>query len=124
MSDGRLFQKFAIEYIKNILFKGYNCNFSENIAFNFMEYIQLFTESEHSEQQNKLYQEIIALKNEKAQPQDYMHSGDFDMIINSISGQDLKNVMEQFQFNFYQIPGVSIEENVNYCIIMEIKGFL
>ena len=37
MSDGRLFQKFAIEYIKNILFKGFNCKFSENIAFNFME---------------------------------------------------------------------------------------
>ena len=43
------------------------------------------------------------------------------MIINSISGQDLKRVMKQFQFNFYQIPGILIDENVNYCIIGEIK---
>ena len=121
MSDERHFQKFAIEYIKYILFKGLNCHYSENIPLNFIEYVQDFTDSEHTEQQNKLFHNIIALKNEKAQSQDCMFSGDFDMVINSISGKDIMSAKNKFQFNIYQYPGISIEENVNYCIIGEIK---
>ena len=41
MKDVRLFQKFSIEYIKNIILNGYKCTFYENISFNFL-YISLF----------------------------------------------------------------------------------
>lgn len=103
MSDGRIFQKFSIEYIKNILFKNYNCSLSENIPFNFFQYVQTFTESAHSKLQNEIFHDIISLKNEK-NSQDYMLSGDFDMLINSISGNDLKSAMNKFQLNVYKYP--------------------
>ena len=102
MRDGRLFQKFAIEYIKNILFNGYKCNFSKNISFNFLDYILTFTENEHSDVQSKLFLELIAFKDEKDKHQDSMYSGDFDMIINSIAGKDLKKIMKKFPMNFYE----------------------
>lgn len=121
MSDGRLFQKFATEYIKNILLKNHFSKCSENIPFNFFEYVQIFTESEHTETQKKLFQDIIAFKNSKAQSQDYMFSGDFDMIINSISGQNIMEAINEFTYNIYLYPGNTIERNVNYCIIGEIK---
>ena len=121
MSDGRLFQKFAIEYIKNILFKNYNYSFSENIPFNFFQYVQTFTESDHSKLQNEIFHDIISLKDEKANSPDYMFSGDFDMVINSISSNDVKRAMNKFKFNIYQYPGCSIQDNANYCIIGEIK---
>ena len=38
MKDGSLYQKFAIEYIKNILFNG-KFNLSENMTFNFSNII-------------------------------------------------------------------------------------
>ena len=121
MNDGRLFQKFSIEYIKNILLKNNFSKCSENIPFNFFEYIQIFTESEHTETQKKLFQDIIGFKNSKAQFQDYMFSGDFDMVINSISGEKLMKAINEFSYNIYLYPGNTIEENVNYCIIGEIK---
>ena len=121
MSDGRLFQKFAIEYIKNILLNNYKGKISENISFNFFEYVQTFTESDHSKLQNKIFRDIISLKNEKAQSQDYMFSGDFDMVINSISGKDIINAKNKFKYSFYQYPGKDINAEKNYCVIGEIK---
>ena len=50
-----------------------------------------------------IFHDIISLKNEK-NSQDYMLSGDFDMLINSISGNDLKSAMNKFQLNVYQYP--------------------
>ena len=100
---------------------GYKCDFSENISFNFFDYLITFTENEHSEVQSKLFLELIAFKNEKAKPQDYMYSGDFDMVINSISCRDIKAIMRKFPMNFYEYQDNSIVENTNYCIIGEIK---
>ena len=122
MRDGRLFQKFATEYIKNILLNGYKYNnLSENISFNFTDYLLTFTENEHSEEQSKLFLELIAFKNKKAEPQDYMYSGDFDIVINSISGGAIKSIMKKFPSNFYEYQNNSISDNINYCIIGEIK---
>ena len=121
MNDGRLFQKFAIEYIKNILLNNYKGKISENISFNFFEYVQTFTESDHSKLQNKIFRDIISLKNEKAQSQDYKFSGDFDMVINSISGLDIINAKNKFKYSFYQYPGKDINVEQNYCVIGEIK---
>ena len=121
MGDGRLFQKFATEYIKKILLEGNKIICSENVSYNFFDYVQTFTESNHSEQQNKLFQDIIGLKNDKARSEDYYFFGDFDMVINSISGQNIKKAMINFPVNIYQYPGISIEDNTNYCMIGEIK---
>ena len=121
MKDGRLFQKFAIEYIKNILLKGYKCTFSENISFNFLDYLLIFTENEHSKLQSKLFLELIAFKDEKSKPQEYMYSGDFDMIINSLSGSDIKKIIKNFPMNFYEYQDDSIIGDANYSIIGEIK---
>ena len=121
MSNGRLYQKYAIEYIKNILLKEYQIKISENINFNFFEYVQIFTESDHSRLQNKIFQELISLKDEQAQSQDYMFFGDFDMIISSISGLNLVNAKKKFKSNIYLYPGNKIKKDDNYCIIGEIK---
>lgn len=123
MNDGMLFQKFSIEYLKNILFKNKNNNykFSENKNFNFFEYVKLFTECEHSEKQYKLFNEIISLKNQKAESKEYMYNGDFDVIIDSIPGKDIKYAIENFQYSIYLYPGKQIQDNTNYCLIGEIK---
>ena len=121
MKDRRLFEKYSIEYIKNILFKEYNCIFSENIPFNFLDYVKIFIGSNHSEQQTKIFQNIIALKNKKAQSEDYIYFGDFDMVIDSISGKNIINAMDKFKSNFYEYSGDLINNEDNYCIIGEIK---
>lgn len=121
MSEGRLYQKFAIEYIKKILLMNNNCKFSENITFNFFEYVQIFTESDHSTLQKQIFQDLISLKNEKAQSQDYIFFGEFDLVISSIPGLDIMNAMNNFKYNIYQYPGKEIKKEDNYCIIGEIK---
>ena len=115
MKDGRLYQKFAIEYIINILLNG-KFNLSENIAFNFSDYIITFTENEHSSLQNKIFLELIAFKDKKAEIQDYMYSGDFDMVIYSIFGADIKQSIEKFPMNYYEYLKNYICENTQYCI--------
>lgn len=120
MKDGRLYQKLAVEYIKNILLNG-KFNFSENMAFNFSDYLITFTENEHSSLQSKIFLELIAFKDKKAEPQDYMYSGDFDMVIDSISGADIKKSIEKFPMNFYEYQKNYIKDNTQYCIIGEIK---
>ena len=63
MTDGNLFQKFSIEYIKNIIFSKKGSKYKENIQFNFFDYIKLFTESPHSGSQKRLFKLYIYLLN-------------------------------------------------------------
>ena len=95
--------------------------FSEKISFNFLEHLTTFTENEHSKLQGKLFLELIAFKDEKAKRQEHMYSDDFDMVINSLSGNDIKKIIKKFPMNFYEYQDDSIEGEDNYSIMGETK---
>ena len=121
MTDGSLFHKFSIEFIKNIIFSKKGSKYKENIQFNFFGYIKLFTESRHSGNQKRLFEKIISFKEEKASPNDYMNMGDFDLIIESIKGENIINSLIRHKYNIYHYPGKEIEKEKTYCVLCQIK---
>ena len=95
MTNGDLFAKFSIEYIKNIIFEKKSLKFKENAQFNFFDYIKLFTESEHSKNQKELLEEIIGFKDGKVKTDEYLNSGDFDVIIDTVKGSYILNILNK-----------------------------
>ena len=122
MTDGNLFAKFSIEYIKNIIFAKKNLKCKENIQFNFFYYIRLFTESKHTEEQKKIFEDIIGFKNQKAGKDEYLDLGDFDFVIDAINGSDILNALDKHKYNLYHYPGEKIKKDLKYCVICEIKS--
>ena len=121
MTDGNIFQKFCIEFIKNIIFSKKGSKYKENIQFNFFDYIKLFTESPHSGSQKRLLEKIISFREEKASPNDYMNMGDFDLIIESIKGEYIIDSLNKHKYNIYHYPGKEINKEKKYCVLCEIK---
>jgi hypothetical protein len=121
MNDGKLFAKFSVEYIKNIIFNKKGSKYKENIQFNFFSYVKLFTELEHTKRQKELFEKIINFQSEKADSNNYINCGEFDLIIESIKGEDILNSLSKNKYNFYLYPGKEIKNNEKYCIISEIK---
>ena len=122
MTDGDLFAKFSREYIKNIIFEKKNLKCKENVQFNFFDYVQLFTESEHSSRQKTLFENIIGFKNEKTNKENYLNVGDFDLIIDTIKGSVILDSLNDHKYNIYHYPGEEIKKDSNYCIICEVKS--
>ena len=122
MTNGDLFTKFSIEYIKNIIFEKKSLKFKENAHFNFFDYIKLFTESEHSKKQKELLKEIIVFKNGNIKKDEYLNKRDFDVIIDTVKGSDILNILTKHKFNIYHYPGEKIKEDAKYCVICEIKS--
>jgi len=123
-TNGDLFAKFSIEYIKNIIFEKKSLKFKENAQFNFCDYIKLFTESEHTKNQKELFEEIIGFKDGKVKKDEYLNSGDFDVIIDTVKGSDILNILTKNKFNIYHYPGEKIKEDAKYCVICEIKSYI
>ena len=92
MTDGDLFAKFSREYIKNIIFEKKSLKYKENVKLNFFDYFKLFNESEHSSRQKALFQNIIGLKNEKIDKENFLNVEDFDFIIDTIKGSDIYSI--------------------------------
>ena len=120
MNNGDLFAKFSVEYIKNIIFKKGSI-YKEKVKFNFFDYVEIFTKSEHTEKQKELFQNIICFNNEKAEPNEYINLGEFDLIIDSIKGEDILNALSKNKYNFFHYPGKEIKKEEKYCLVCEIK---
>ena len=121
MSNGDLFSKFSIEYIKNIIFDKKGTKYAEKVTFNFFNYVKAFTESEHSEIQKELFENIIGLKGSKTAQEDRLFMGDFDLVIYSIRGEVILKALNKYKYNLYHYPGKEIKSENQYCLICEIK---
>lgn len=121
MSDGNLFKKLSVEYIKNIIFLKKGRKYQENIKFNFFDYIKLFTEIKHSKRQKEIFEKIKSFQDKEAKPDDYLNSGEFDLVVYNIKGEDILNALTRNKFNFYHYPGIDININKSYSLIAEIK---
>lgn len=123
LTDGRLFEKYAIEYTKKILlnFSNNNFSFKENQTFNFYDLVQIFANSEHSEDQTKLFEEIINLKSNAKDGKKLNNAeGDFDFIINNIKGNEINKAIKKYKYNIINCFRKEITAQ-NYNIICEIK---
>ena len=109
------------EYIKNIIFEKMNLKFKEKIEFNFFDYINIFTKSEHSKEQKELLEKIICFKDGKILENEYLNSRDFDLIIDTLKGRDILKALNTHKYNLFHYPGKEINEDLNYCIICKIK---
>ena len=118
IDDGIAFQKYASDYIKNILFKDIKLNFSEGVDFDFHDFTKIFTKS-FSLAQHSLFYEIIGLKYPKENEQ--YSSGDFDLIFNGIKGEDITKIMKLYPSNILKSNKTPLDNNLTYNIIFKIK---
>ena len=118
LDDGIIFQKYSSKYIKNILFKNFQFSYFESVYFDFTDYIKLFIKSFTLDQYN-LFCEIIGLRFKKESEQYAL--GDFDLIFNGITGEDINKVMKSYPSNVFQSNKTKLENKEKYSIIFEIK---
>ena len=121
MSNGDLFQKFSVEYMKNIIFLKKGKIYSENVRFNFFNYLQLFTGLNYTKRQKYLFEKIVNFQEKEDNKNSYFPIGDFDLIVYDIKGEDILASLSRNKFNFYQYPGKEIIKDKFYSIISEIK---